>query len=84
MKIVSLHIYVYIQNYINKMFMRHGFFFSYQLFFVIARMLYLVPGNSGKLTLFGSLYFCTGLKYCQSVRTAKDECWTQKDHQTIN
>jgi len=41
------------------------------------RMLYLVSGNSGHLTLSVCLYCCTGLKYCQSVRNAKDECWAQ-------
>lgn len=54
-----------------------GFFQLSQLLFTIARMLYVGPGDSGRLILFGSLYYCTGLKHCQSVRTAKDECWTQ-------
>lgn len=52
--------------------MHHVFFSAIsQLFFMIVRILSVVPGNSGRLILFGSLYCCTGLKYCQSVRTAK-------------
>lgn len=74
MKIFSHHISVYIQSYENKMFIYHGIF---QLFFIIANMLYLIPANSENFILFRILYHCTGLEYYQGLGISKYECLTQ-------
>lgn len=46
----------------------------FKLFFIIAKMLYLIPANSENFILFGILYCCTPLKYYQGLGISKDEC----------
>lgn len=56
------------------MFIYHGIF---QIFFILANILYLIPANSEKFILFEIFYCCTGLKYYQGLGIAKDECLTE-------